>query len=208
MVKCTVGEPAEPEPTAFDEYVDFSGLEGLRLGVAVEAELGVYSPDDKEGITGVSGLPAGLSAVKEADEDGNTIWFVRGTPTKAGLFAVTVKSTYQNDSKKAVNGSSKAQVAVESFPSQYISVSYGEGGTASGGGVYAALATASLSAKANKNFVFAGWLDGEGGEFVEDDRFDYRNPSLKLSVTEDVATTWFASFASSEADGKVEIWSN
>ena len=73
------------------------------------------------------------------------------------------------------------------------------------GGVYAALATASLSAKANKNFVFAGWLDGEGGEFVEDDRFDYRNPSLKLSVTEDVATMWFASFASSEADGKVEI---
>ena len=204
VVRCTVGEPAEPEPTIFDSYVDFSGLEGLRLGVEVEAELGSYSPDDKEGITGVSGLPAGLSVVQEKDEDGVTTYIVRGTPTKAGLFAVTVKSTYQKD-KKAVNGSSKAQIAVDAFPSQYISVTYGEGGTASGGGVYAALATANLSAKANKNFVFAGWLDGEGGEFVEDDGFDYRNPSLKLAVTEDVATTWFASFVGSEADGSVGI---
>ncbi len=208
IVKCTVGEPEEPEPSDFDAYVNFSVLEDLVVGEYVDAELGRYSADDKEGITSVSGLPAGLAVRKTSDEDGVTVYSAVGTPTKAGLSTVSVKSTYVNEDGRSVSGTSSAKIAVDDFPSVYLSVDSGANGKATGSGVYAAGAKATLKATPDRGCVFAGWLDGEGGQPVVGEGFDCRDPNLKMFVTQDIATSWYATFSPADEDGSVAISSD
>lgn len=208
VVKCTVGDPEEPEESEFDAFVNFDAFEDLLVGVAVEAEIGRYSADDKEGVTAVSGLPAGLSVKKET-EDGDTVYYMIGTPTKAGLFTVTVKSSYLNESGRAVSGSSKANVIVGTTPSVYIAVDYGEGGkSATGTGVYAAGATATIKATAEAGYVFAGWKDEADGTFIDGAGYDCRNPTLKLLVNEETAFSWYATFVAKDDDSSVVVESD
>ena len=214
-VACTVGSPDEPEESDFAAYADFSGIAELMVGepVGYESDLegapciGTYYADSKEGVSSVSGLPAGLKAVKATDpETGDAEYYAVGTPTKPGVYTVTLRGRYLNDNDVLANGTASAKVIVETFPSVYFDVSAGEGGTASGTKVYAAGATASITAKAASGYVFAGWTElPEDEEFAYLESYDWRTPALKIPVVLDAQTTWHANFVSKEDDALVEI---
>ena len=213
--ECIVGEPEEPE-SPFDVYVDFDGLSLLSVGASVGEEgaledavyLGMYDGTAKEGITKVAGLPAGLkTVVVKSGKDSH--YYVVGAPTKAGAYAVTVTCTYLDEKNKAVNGTSKATLVVETSPSLFLAVESAQpsDGTASGGGVYAWGATAKLAAKPAKNHVFVGWFGDPSCETsIEGEAFDFRNPTLPVVIDDTLsALDWYAGFTHVTNDTEVAI---
>lgn len=216
-VECIVGDPDEPV-SPFDVYVDFEGLSGLAVGVSVGDKgdlesavcLGEYDGTTKEGITKVAGLPAGLELVVVEDKETKTkYYFVVGTPTKPGAYVVTATCTYPNEQGKPVNGTSQATLIVETSPSIFLAVESAQpsDGSVSGGGVYAWGATAKLSAKPAKNYVFVGWFNDPSCEMpIEDEAFDFRNPTLPVVVDDMLpAFDWYASFTNAINDTEVAI---
>ena len=218
VVECTVGEPEDPPENPFDVYVDFDGLSMLSVGTSVGEEddlesavyLGGYDGEAREGITKVAGLPAGLKLVTVEDKSTKSkSYFVVGTPTKPGAYVVTATCTYPNEQGKPVNGTSQATLIVETSPSIFLAVESAQpsDGTVSGGGVYAWGATAKLSAKPAKNYVFVGWFNDPSCEMpIEDEAFDFRNPTLPVVVDDMLpAFDWYASFTNAINDTEVAI---
>ena len=193
--------------------VDFSALEGCVEGdFAGDKDdgvwLGDYDSDEKTGLTSISGLPNGLSIVKEANEDGSISYLAKGMFEKAGTYNVTAKVAYLDDNLKIKTLSLVKTITVQGSPSVYLAASVTDaenvpGCTVLGEGVYNYGAKVTVRAIASKNFVFAGWYDA-GGETI-DAVGDYREPSKTFKLAPGSELSWNAAFVSKDMDGEIEF---
>lgn len=159
----------------------------------------------------VTGLPSGLkftakdilSRDSTADEPifehwANTIY---GTPTKSGIYSVTVSVTTAG---KQTAAETNTVVVINREAGERILnvISCGEG-KATGAGVYMSGKTVALKATANKTSVFAGWYADEACEMPVESGVDCRMPSLSY-VTSKEDETLYAKFVSASDD--TDIW--
>ena len=88
-----------PDPYDYGVTVDFSVLDGYCVGDSVqideESSIGEYDIESGTGVIAVSGLPAGISAVKSAGVGGYS-YLLSGVFTKAGEYTVSVKIAYDD----------------------------------------------------------------------------------------------------------------
>ena len=142
---------------------------------AVELEQGATSA--KPVSVKASGLPAGLQLQRDEYEE---YYYISGIPTKAGRFKVTFTVTYDN--KKTAK--QEIWLLVKDGGSRYVDVQSEDSaaGTATKSGVYAMGANVSLSAKAAKGYVFAGWYNDEGDRLVLAKNADYRTASASHTL--------------------------
>lgn len=215
---------SEPDPFDYGVDVDFSGLEGRSVGDEILAEdevvIGEYDGEAKIGVKSVSGLPAGISAKKVESDDGTVLYLLSGTFTKAGEFNVSVKVSYEDwDADSIGTATLSRKVVVADTVWSYVSANLLEEDLsqanckASGSGVYAAGATAKLSATAGAGYVFAGWCDSAGSPMPAAAQ-DYRKSSLAVPVSPVAELDWYADFIlkdddyidmSAFADAEIEI---
>ena len=192
----------EPDPSDYDGNVDFSTLEGHSTGDVLLADdlvvLGEYDNEYKTGVTAVSGLPPGITAVKASNEYGSS-YVLKGVFSKAGEYTVSVKVAYEDwESESIATVTLNRTIIVGDRPDIYLSTEVFEPETApgckvTGGGIYASGATAKLAATAAKDYVFAGWCDDAGlPRVIGAD--DYRKPQVGLSIVEDGDLEWKAAF--------------
>lgn len=208
VIRSTVGSVDEPDPEPIDDYLDLAdqwfkvgegvGEDGLVVG---------WTDEDGLGVTAISGLPAGLVCTKVTDEDGCEYFFVSGTPTKPGLFSLTVKGTcYDEVKQKNVSVSVKREIIVAAAESVYVTVHPAEegGGTASGGGVVQVGSTVKLTAKADKGYVFSGW-EADGGPYGGDGKSDARSTTFSFVFNADSATDWTPTFVTTDRDKETGV---
>ena len=200
---------SEPDPFDYGVTVDFSVLAGYCAGDSIPAAdyvvLGEYDDNLKVGVTSVSGLPTGIVARKVAEDDGMVRYVLDGMFTKAGEFTVSVRAAYEDfysDNMATVTLSQK--IIVGASPGSYLLAGVMDpdsapGCKASGSGVYAAGATAKISASAGSDYVFAGWCNS-GGFGIATEGQDYRKPSLSVPVGNDSDLEWYADFIRKTAD--------
>jgi hypothetical protein len=143
----------------------------------------------------VAGLPTGLkyTAKPVYDRDGellheaNTIY---GTPTKSGVYTVTVTATTagkKTDTYSAVivvrkDGERMVKLTVPTWYDDETDADVVPG-KVTGSGIYAEGKKVTLKATANKGFVFAGWMDVTSGDWLYSD-VDYRSPSMPYTMTD------------------------
>ena len=143
----------------------------------------------------VAGLPEGLkyTAKPVYDRNGellheaNTIY---GTPTKSGVYTVTVTATTAGKKTDICS----AVIVVRKDGERIVKITVptwydGETdtdvipGKVTGAGIYTEGKKVTLKATANKGFVFAGWRDVNSGDWLSSDE-DYRSPSLSYIMTD------------------------
>ena len=198
---------AAPDPADYD--VDLDGLADLRVGDVIESggcEIGRFG--DGVGVVSVAGLPAGLS-VETWTDDGDRCFGVTGRVRAAGIFTVRV-GVLVRDGATAETVATEAEIVVSDAPYRYLKVSLDAastgGGTVSGGGAMSVVADASVSAKAAKGSVFAGWLDADGEPADVGEGKDYRSPTLVIGDDVDFDfMELFGRFVPSDEDASVEI---
>ena len=188
-----------------DGRIDFSGLPA-EAAVGEEYEGQISAGEFKT--LKASGLPAGLKFDAKTGK-------VAGKPTKGGYFTVAVAATYADKTKAEATylmtvtpvPSTPDPKRTPFHPLTTIS-SDPEMGTATGTGVYAEGKKVSISAKAAKNCVFAGWyLDAELTEQMTFASGDFRKASQSVVVPE--VRYIFAKFVTSEEDkGSIELTVN
>lgn len=193
--------------------VDLDGLESLSVGDVVDSrnvEIGTYATG--RGIMSVSGLPPGLE-VETWTESGVRHYGIAGTVATSGVYVVRVNVSEMDP---AGEGSPRTVVAereivVSDTPDRYLRVAVSPrfssgGGTVSGGGVVQVGSSATVTAKAAKNHVFAGWYDSDGECADVGDGVDYRSPRITFGPgTEFDLVDMLALFAASSEDGVVAI---
>ena len=204
-----------PDPA--DYGVDFYGISELAVGSPVYAEdavVGEYDNESKTGVTKISGLPSGLSAVKFTDGV-TVVYAVEGTPSACGFFNATATVSYMDDEtgkKKTATVSMPVYVADSASvfvnASVFVPEDAGEnfvpGGSVSGYGVYHPGEKVTLKAAPAKGCVFAGWCDFEG-EPVSAPGTDYRATTQTFVLSADSILDWSAGFASAEDDAFIAI---
>ena len=201
------------DPLVFEGNVDFTLLDGHSAGDVILAEdglvIGEYNGDAKTGVTSVSGLPTGITAVNTPNGYGGSSYVLKGVFSKAGEYTVSVKVAYENwedDSLATVTLTRK--VIVGDRPGIYITAEVFEpenapGCKVSGGGVYASGAIAKLTATAGKDYVFAGWCDSAGlPRLVGTD--DYRKPQASVTIVDGGDLEWTGAFIP-KADDMVDV---
>ena len=143
----------------------------------------------------VAGLPTGLkyTAKPVYDRNGellheaNTIY---GTPTKSGVYTVTVTATTAGKKTDICS----AVIVVRKDGERIVKITVptwydGETdtdvipGKVTGAGIYTEGKKVTLKATANKGFVFAGWRDVNSGDWLYGAE-DYRSPSLSYIMTD------------------------
>lgn len=191
-----------PDPFDYDGDVDFSTLEGYSVGDAILAEdevvIGVYDSEGKVGVTGVTGLPSGITIVKTATEDGYE-YVLKGMFQAAGEFMVSVKVAYEDwesDSIKTITLTKP--VIVSDSPGIYLSAFVLDaesvpGCKVTGSGVYSAGSTAKLTATAGKDYVFAGWCDYASMPRPMGTE-DFRKAATSIAIETDAELDWYAYF--------------
>ena len=115
----------EPSPFDYDGNVDFSTLEGYSTGDVILADdlvvLGEYYNEYKTGVTAVSGLPPGITAVKTPNEDGSS-YVLKGVFSKAGEYTVSVKVAYEDwESESVATVTLNYKIIVGDRPGIYLS---------------------------------------------------------------------------------------
>lgn len=200
VVRWNVGGASDPDynyiPGLAGEALDF--LDQLELGRSVDTCLNA-------GLKSVKGLPTGLK-FHAGSRCANSVCtccgdFIYGTPTKAGKFKVTFKDRYGRSAVKTV--------IVPDPGCVYLGVQSTGGGTVSGGGVRAIGSTVKLTAKAKKNYYFAGWYcDPDLRErFTGGKSGDWRTANDSFCLTPDLANTGlslYARFVTKSEDS--DIW--
>ena len=202
----------EPNPFDYDGNVDFLMLEGYSVGDTILAEdevvLGEYDSEFKVGVTAISGLPSGVTAVKTVTDFG-VAYVLRGMFLKAGEFTVTVKVAYEDlESDSIKTATLTKSIIVSDRPGIYLSAKVLDaesmpGCKVSGSGVYSAGATARLTATPGRDLVFAGWCDAAGlprsvgGE-------DFRKSPVAIAIGADAELDWYASFIL-KADDSIDL---
>ena len=196
------------------EYVDFLPLYDLCVGMQVSEVVGfAYSglEYEKVGVTKITGLPKGLSAVARplpGFED-ITEWWVEGTVAGPGAFKPAATVRYMSaETDKIVTETVSEQVIVADSPSRYVKVVAGVGGTVTGGGIVKPGATFKLTAKADKidgaAAVFAGWYVGEtiteDSNPALDGTTDYRQATRSMVATVDLPDVMCAKFVTQKED--------
>lgn len=155
----------------------------------------------------VAGLPTGLkyTAKPVYDRNGellheaNTIY---GTPTKSGVYTVTVTATTAG---KKTAACSQTVIVRKSGEKVVVVDCDANGGKVTGGGVYAEGKNVSLKATANKGYVFAGWYEDEGFTMPCDSTLiDYRNPSYAYMMGAN-DKTFYARFEPVAADTNLNL---
>lgn len=155
-----------------------------------------------------SGLPIGLklNSVTTWWMQG---WEIAGMPTKPGKYTVTFTVTYSNrKSYRAVK-----TVIVYDAGCRYLHVQAGEGyedrGTASGAGVRAIGSKVRVTARANRNYFFAGWyLDSECQKRAYMVSGDWRKAADSYLMSDDYEqdrTHLYAKFVSKAEDVGIGI---
>lgn len=230
-VKCSVtfsnGEKDEAmcvmmmlDDDPLDYGLDISALDDAYVGDAFVAEdaiiIGEF--DGYAGVTAISGLPTGLTAVKVAGEGGAYSWIVKGRISKAGRFAVSATSQYYDSDGNKVSKKITAPVTVACLPGVYITTevlteddgSFPTGCKVTGGGIYTAGQTVTLRATASSTYSFAGWCDYAGSP-IAFDGVDYRTANASVPVEADAECELYGRFVLktedvpdiSDLDGKV-----
>ena len=173
VLRMAVGEAVEPGKREVDGWVDLAPLKDFYVGYPVDPG----GPLSEEYTVTVSGLPTGLKFDSKTQ-------MVTGTPTKPGVY--TVKATMKCPNSPSTTLTSEFRSIVYDTGSRYIEVASGEGGTASGSGVYAAGSVFKPTVKAANGFVFAGWVDceNENRPFQQMRGADWRNPSQSWIVSD------------------------
>ena len=191
-----------PDPFDYDGDVDFSVLEGYSVGDSILAEdgvaIGMYDSEYKVGVTGVSGLPPGVTAVRTATEYGYD-YILKGLFQKAGEFTVSVKVAYEDwDSESIKTATLTKPVIVSDSPGIYLSAivldaESAPGCKVTGSGVYSAGATAKLAATAGRDYVFAGWCDFAGMPRPMGAE-DFRKAATSVTIGTGAELEWYAYF--------------
>ena len=197
------------DPVFYEGDVDFTVLDDYSVGDSIsagdEVVIGRYDGATKLGVTSVSGLPSGISAVKRQYDDGTAEYLLVGTFAKAGEFSPVVKVAYEDwesESIKTVSFSQK--VVVLDSPGVYLKASVLDADSAPGckvvgSGVYPAGSTAKLTATAASGYVFAGWCDYAGMPRSPGSD-DFRKTPASIAVGADVDLEWYASFLPKSED--------
>ena len=198
-----------------DYYVELSALEGVSVGdeflLEDEIVIGTYDNESRTGMTGIMGLPSGLTSVKVATDEGFA-YLLKGTLTKAGEFSVKVAVACEewDDDKEidVIKAKTLAKtVIVGDRPGLYVAVvPYVQdesdslvGCKVSGAGVYTPGTTLRLSATAGAAYSFAGWCETDGNPRLIEGN-DYRTPAVSMTVREGMETEWAAAFVLKSED--------
>ena len=197
-----------PDPFDYDGNVDFSAIEGFSVGDSILFEDGIvigdYDSDGRVGVTAVSGLPSGVTAVKTATAWGYS-YVLKGMFQQAGEFTVTVKVAYEDwESETIATVTLTKSVIVADRCGIYLSAEVldaelAPGCKVTGTGVYSVGATAKVAATPGKDYVFAGWCDSVGlprpvvGE-------DFRKSPVNVVIGAEAELEWYASFIAKSED--------
>ena len=196
----TVGEP---DPYDYGVTVDFSVLNGYCVGDSIlideESSIGEYDSESGTGVIAVSGLPAGISAVRSAAVGGYS-YILSGVFTKAGEYAVSVKVAYDDwENETIAVATLSRKIIVDDSPGTYVFAAVldeeaaAAGCKVAGGGVYSSGATAKLAATAGSGYVFSGWCDFAGIP-VACGADDYRKSPASVIIGEGAELEWYAAF--------------
>ena len=183
-----------------------NGMESLdNLCVGEYCSAMVSDVDGEPEIVSVSGLPTGL----EFWDCGKIIYLtcgdsreIRGTPTKAGKFTITLTDSQRRKTVKTV--------IVRDVESRYQKVAVGTDsigrGTVSGSGVKKPGSTMQISAKAANGYYFAGWYeDPECSSQFSYGEYNYRKANQSFVLTSDIPETLYARFVSKEEDASISL---
>ena len=194
-----------------DEYDEIGSVVGVNFSVLDDLMVGHDDYDWELPIpstmkVAVKNLPTGLYLEREEQ-----MWqydymsvmcdSVLGTPTKSGVYYVEFTGSY--DGMKLAT---KKRVVIRDCGSIYVEAVSSDptAGTVTGTGIYAGGSALKLTAKANRNYVFAYWLDNEGTKVVSED-IDYRQPSYSEIVGDSTPDTFTAVFVPAAQDQNVSI---
>ena len=201
------------EPWQYDVDLDFFVLDGRTVGDRCVAEdgfvLGSYDSIAKVGIVSVSGLPTGLTAIKEDVGSGVFRYVLDGQFTKAGEFTASAKISYLDEaSGNILTRTLSHRTVVAAAQDMQVSASVADperapGCKVTGSGVYSVCKAITLSATAARGYVFAGWTDDEGFP-VSLDGLDYRTAKMKGTVDPDLPMVIWARFVP-EAEDELDL---
>lgn len=178
-----------------DSYIEYAGVladADIRTGTVLSYfDVGSYMPEDG-GVTGVSGLPTGIT-VKSQEEYGYKFYWLTGMAKVAGWYTATVnfkRLDYDYEPARWRSDKETVKMPVPQLEARYVALVAGtDGGTVTGGGVWAAGEEHTISAKPNNGYVFAGWyFDAEmtmPANLVKTDGasfYDYRTADQKVAV--------------------------
>lgn len=148
----------------------------------------------------VKGLPPGLKFTTKVIETEDRFYSpnsIYGTPTKSGIYAVTVTATTAG--RKTATSNIVFTVANPELNERILKVACDPvGGKVTGAGVYADGRKVTLKATPQKGFAFAGWCDEAGNPLKG--AVDYRSPSYSYVVDGDATVR--ALFARQEEDAR------
>ena len=190
----------------FDEYVTNEKI----------PDIFIYVDSGSLATLKVTGLPTGLkyTAKPVYDRSGdllheaNTIY---GTPTKSGVYTVTVTATTagkKTDAETAVivvrtEGEKMIKLSVRDWYDWETDTSVVPG-KVTGAGIYSEGKKVTLKATANRGFVFAGWWDVNGDDWLYGAQ-DYRSPSLSY-IMADSDKEIEAIFVPAEEDSDIALY--
>ena len=194
-------------PDPGDYGVDIGAVEDLEVGDCLESRMGMLgSFAAKTGIVSVSGLPHGLF-VETWTEGGVKYFGAVGTVTEAGVYTVRIKVQYQ-DGDKYKTVTTEREVIVSERPSSYLKVASRNPslGTVSGGGAFVSTVARTVTARAAKGAVFAGWYDEYGEPFDFGPGVDYRKPTVTFPVGTDFTfMSLYAEFVAVDDDRQIAV---
>lgn len=208
---------------ALGDYVNASAFDGMLVGDVVSADnfligTSVGTGTAQQGVTGVSGLPTGLTlkSVVGVDGEGRSVTEYRayGLPSRAGKYSVTISGRIGTTTAQTVLYACVADTRCAWLPIRVADDCDGfgtVGGTASttaGGNVANPGMTISLSATAKTGYVFAGWFADPACEvpaFDGQGKYDYRDAAQQLTVNAEMSEARYARFAEKEADTNLAL---
>ena len=199
---------APPSPS--EHGVDLTALYDIHVGDVFEAhdaEIGSYAKS--EGIVSVSGLPKGL-AIQAWTDGGVRHYGISGVASAAGIYTISVVVA-ESDGTTVENVTAQEEIIVADMPSVYLHTGILAGtdpaaGSVSGGGAVSIGSRATVSASANRKYVFAGWYDGNGEPLQFEGGIDYRTPRITFETGTDLFVyDLYARFEASSSDGVMSV---